>query len=282
MLWPYFLVFFFFSTEGLNGASHIKPAIYNLPFAEASFVFTQGSWQECWPPQSKALPVLANQYSVESAAHYEAIDYLWKVTSPVCVIFQSLPFTTPPPPHPRLSRGQNTGMEMRFPFRIWIVSHQMSKQSLERRWFPHSQIFVYTRFVLLISGIFLMIASCGTWSVCCIWLRQIALVTVNLGLLWLKKKPPIFYTAVADLSDLLHRREEPWFHIPCYSQANGQGGSWRNKNMVQALICWRALLRVYPCTVHSQFLFPNTRGEASEVCVRQYLPVTLKSVWEKS
>lgn len=38
------LVFFFF-TEGLNRASHTKPAIYNLPFAEASFVFMQGSWQ---------------------------------------------------------------------------------------------------------------------------------------------------------------------------------------------------------------------------------------------
>ena len=97
-----------------------------------------------------------------------------------------------------------------------------------------------------------------------------------------KEKTHIFCTAIADLSDLLHRRGEPWFHIPCYSQANEHGGSWRSKNMVQALVCWRALLRVYPRTVHSQFLFSNVRGEASEVCVAQYLPITLKSVWQKS
>lgn len=216
---------FFSSANGLNGASHIKPAIYNLPFAEASFVFTQGSWQECWPPQSRALPALANQYSGESAAPYEAIDYLGKVTPPVCLIFQSLPFTHPSTPHPRLSRGQSTGMEMRFPFRIWIVCHQMSEQSLERKWFPHCQIFIYIRFVLLISGVFLMIASCGTWSVWCIWLGQIAVVTLSRGVLWLKIKTHLFCTAVADLSDLLHRRGELWFHNPCCSQANGQGRS---------------------------------------------------------
>lgn len=92
--------------------------------------------------------------------------------------------------------------------------------------------------------------------------------------------PHIFYTATADLSDLLHRRGEPWFHIPCYSQANGQRGSWRSKNIV--LVCRRDLLRIYPCTVHSQFLFSNPRGKASEVCVGQYLPITLKSVRQKS
>lgn len=63
---------------------------------------------------------------------------------------------------------------MRFPFRISTVCHQMSKQPWERKWFSHCQFFVCTRFLLLISGIFLIIAT-ATWSV---WFRQVALVTV--------------------------------------------------------------------------------------------------------
>lgn len=100
---------FFSSADGLNGASHIKPAIYNLPFPEASFVFTQGSWQECWPPQSKALPALANQYSGKSAAHYEAIDYLGKFTPPCVSFFSLFPLPTLPPPIPGSQEGRVLG-----------------------------------------------------------------------------------------------------------------------------------------------------------------------------
>lgn len=39
--------------------------------------------------------MLANQYSVELAAHYQAIDYLCKATPPVYVSFFSLFTLTP-------------------------------------------------------------------------------------------------------------------------------------------------------------------------------------------
>lgn len=85
VLWLYM---FFSFTEGLNRASHIKPAIYNLPFAEASFVFKAAG--KGLTPQSRVLLALANQYSAASSPHYRAIDYLWKVAPPVWVSFFSL------------------------------------------------------------------------------------------------------------------------------------------------------------------------------------------------
>lgn len=114
VLWLYLFFFFFFfsSTEGLNRASHIKPTIYNLPFAEASFVFMQGSWQRL-TPQSRALPALANQYSAESTAHYRAIDYLWKVVPPVWVSFFSL-FPLAPFPQAPMRREYWDGNEVPF------------------------------------------------------------------------------------------------------------------------------------------------------------------------